>query len=187
MKQMDNYSLMPLYGFRLKYVGIAISILSLTLLFITEKLSHIPTFQGYSEKEFGIILLCLNGIALYFIAFSKEKHEDERISLIRDKTFRVSFGSVMAALIALTVSQMFFMKDVDNERMITLSTAFLMFMFLMNLGLITQIVVFYYRIFTNSDTASYDFTVTENIRNNKVLYLVFAIIYLAGIIALFLL
>jgi len=181
---MDNYTLMPMYGYRIKPVGIFLSLVAVTLLFFTERICQLPLLQGYTQRDCGILLMCLNGIALYFIAFSKERNEDERIAIIRDKTFRLSFSVIFSALIVVPITQMIFMKGYTGDKLITISSAYLMFMLLINLGLITQIIVFYFRILTNSDTASFDFTVLENIKNNKKIYLLYFALYLAGIIAL---
>ncbi len=181
---MDNYTLMPLYGHKFKPVGLIFIIISFSLFFFTDKICQLALFHNFSKTDCITLLMCLIVIGLYFIAFSKEKYEDERTSLIRDKTFRVSFVTVVSALIAVTLTQMVFLSDFSGDKLITISKVHQLFMFLAILSLLTHLIIFYYRLFTNSDTSSYDFTVMENIRNNKLLYAFFAILYLAGIIAL---
>jgi hypothetical protein len=184
---MNNYTLMPLYGYRLKYPGIALSVISVTALFFVNKIYALSLFDGFNKIDYYTLCLLLSGIGLFYIAFSKERNEDERIAIIRDKTFRMSFATVVACFMAITIPQMFLIGDYNSSKMISISKVYAMFMFLLNLCLLNQVVVFYFRIYTNSDMKSYDFTVIENIKNNKTLYSFFGLLYLAGIIILLML
>lgn len=181
---MDKFTIMPLYNNRFKSIGIILSIVSITLMFFTDKISMMPFLQGYTQRDCLILLMCINGLALFYITFSKEKHEDERISTIRDKTYRVTVASTVGALVSMVLTQMIFMGGYNGDKQVSVSAVYLMFMFLLNLILLTQLIVFYYRVFTNSDIESYDYTVNENIRNNKKLYMIYLTLYVIGVIAL---
>lgn len=175
---MSNYALMPFHSFKVKLVGIVFSLISIVLMVIISYVDNFSLISEFDKDTQFYLFLWVNGAAMFTIAFSKEKVEDERISLIRDRTFVSTAGGMFATLLAFSlVSVIYHLEPMKAGEI---------FPFLTNFFLIFHLLVFYYRIYFNVEIPLHEVTVMQNIRNNKRIYIIYVIIYIVGAILLLL-
>jgi len=63
-----------------------------------------PKQLNSNPKDFRLVLILLNA-AIYMIAFSKERIEDERVERIRGKAFQIAFGITMTTMILVCLAK----------------------------------------------------------------------------------
>lgn len=175
---MKNLALMPLHSYKMKLVGILFSVISIVLMVIISYVDNFSLISEFDKDTQFYLFLWVNGAALFTIAFSREKVEDERISMIRGRTFITTAGGMFATLLAFSfVSLIYKLQPIRAVEI---------FPFLTNFFLIFHLLVFYFRIYFNVEIPLHEVTVMQNIRNNKRIYIIYVIIYIVGAILLLL-
>lgn len=102
-----------MYGYWGKVAGIIIAALGAIML-ITQKLTDFIIISKLSSAQHFNILLWITVLGLFTIAFSKEKHEDERVQQIRTRAFAFAFMMVTASTLAFAFA-VNLMPTVDEE------------------------------------------------------------------------
>lgn len=172
---MGSYTLMPLHNYRFKILGIAISVISIILMLLLRNFELFNLSDTMSKENQFNLFLWINCFGLFGIVYSREKHEDERIQLIRDRTFRVSFVFLISLLMSLSFTAI--IANLNN-------TSFeIGHIVPVTMTLVFHLLLFYFRLYSNADTSEPEQTVMQNILRNKALF----VVYLAvTIITLFL-
>lgn len=94
-----------MYGYKWKVIGMIMSAAGIAALII-QKLTDFTVLQKFNSAQHFNFLLWLTLFGLVTVAFSKEKHEDERVHSIRTKSFMFAFLMMCAPIMAfgLTIS-----------------------------------------------------------------------------------
>lgn len=166
---MKAYSLMPLQSHKMKLVGIIISTLAITAMVIENLTGKLLLIDGFDVNRHFYFLFLLNSIGLYTIAFSKEKIEDERVQVLRDKTFRASFGLTMSTMLALSITYLF--MSVQSEVKL-----WEIFPFMATLMLSFHLIIFNIRLYTNNIIEEGEVSLFQNIKNHKAFFIVFVVL-----------
>lgn len=170
---MRYFTLFPLQGYWGKFAGLAISTLALILIGIY-KLTG-PEFLNAvlpAGKQLGT-LLWLFAMGLYFISFSKEKVDDERVQKIRYTALRGT-GLIVFGMLFISFSPMALNAKGISEVAIT-DPIFLIFTALV-LPLLAYQVIFNIGLHLNPAWAFNDLGVEENIKKNRKFFLIYIIL-----------
>ena len=154
---------MPVHSYRHKIFGIIISVIAIALMIVL-KLNDTFSFSTAITRDVQFnYLLLINCFGLFVIAYSKERYEDERIQILRDKTFRLSFVFLLAMLLSNSFIAMAFNLDPSVYNISSIVP------FDVTLALSFQLIVFYIRINTNASVSGPELTVMQNILLHKIL------------------
>lgn len=88
------------HSHRFKMIGIQITVISvivMLLISLTDSFRISDNMTSLEQINLTILIACLG---LFMIAYSEEKHETEETTRLRDRTFRVTFGFLLALLIS---------------------------------------------------------------------------------------
>ncbi|KAA9325019.1 hypothetical protein [Adhaeribacter soli] len=181
---MNYFTLFPLQGYWGKFVGLAISIVSLLLLLIYTLAG--PTFllKVFSPEKQLVSLLWLFSIGLFMLSFSKEKIDDERVQLVRYTALR---GMVLMCFIGLFSSfSPLMIDDLGMSLMAKGSTLALVLMVIVA-PLLTYQVIFNIGLHLNTDWVYNDLSAEDNLKKNPkffLFYIIFITLLLTGILIL---
>lgn len=174
---MKSYALMPLHSFQVKIVGAVISLIAIILLLLVnfiDGLVLIPKPDGMQVD----ILLWINAMGLFFIAFSKERYEDERVSLVRDRTYRSTLGMMLAVMFAISITDALVRPQSQAVHPIQVFPTMLI------ITLIYHLIIFYFRLYSNVNMDVEEQTVVQNVKNNRLLYIIFLTINVIALLIL---
>ncbi len=174
---MKSYALMPLHSYQMKIVGAALSVVAIILILAVSFIDGLVLVPKFAKVQLEL-LLWINAMGLNFIAFSKERNEDERISLVRDRTFRSTLGMLLAMMFAASITDTLFTSHIQPVYLIQ------PFALILNITLIYHLLVFYIRLNTNAGVDVEEQTVLQNIRNNLKLYIIFLAINVVTLLLL---
>jgi hypothetical protein len=89
-----------MYDYRGKLLGIAISAFGIAAM-IMERLAGLRFIKNWNVSQHYYLFLWVALLGLATIAFSKEKHDDERAKLIRLKAMQMAFLMMLAVLMSM--------------------------------------------------------------------------------------
>jgi hypothetical protein len=89
-----------MYDYRGKILGIVISALGIGAM-ILERLSGITFIKKWSPHQHYYLFLWVTLLGLATIAYSKEKHDDERAKAIRLKAMQIAFLLLLVVLMSM--------------------------------------------------------------------------------------
>ena len=164
---MKNFTLYPMSSHQTKIGGLIFTPVALVLLLIVKLHGPFMSLSKPDPDQQLNVLFAAVVLGMYMIAFSKEKHDDERVHVIRAKAlqgaFMVSMGSLIA--MALTSAMNKEATGVDSAAM----CAFAAFA----LGL--YLVIFHFGLYFDPAWAYNDDTVIPNISKNKKFFIIYTI------------
>ncbi len=166
---MGNFTLMPVHSYRLKIYGIIISVIAIALMIVLKLNDTFSLSTAITRDAQFNYLLLINCFGLFLIAYSKERYEDERTQILRDKTFRLSFVFLLAILLSNSFTAMAFNLDPSVYNISSIVP------FDVTIALSFQLIVFYIRINTNASVSGPELTVMQNILLHKALSIILII------------
>lgn len=157
-----SFTAFPLQGYWGKLVGIYLSAIALILFFIFS-FSNFILFTKYSQElhtEFSFLLLMYG---LFMITFSKEKIDDERIKLIRGKSYQIGFMILIGSSLANTTVEVL---TIDSETPANFISRYSYYVNI-TISLIFSIIYFHFSKWRDSDSTYSDGGPIDNIKYIK--------------------
>lgn len=164
---MKNLTLAPMASYQSKIAGLIITAVALVLLLVVGV--HGPfafLSKPAADQQFNFVLLLIV-FGLYLTAFSKEKHDDERVQLLRARSLQRAFMVMVSSIIAITANAI-----LKNDPSIA---DFMMLVFMTGFGLSTYLVLFHIGLYFDPAVMYNDDTVMVNIRKNKTFFVFYTI------------
>lgn len=166
---MKRFTIFPLAGYNTKVLSVIMSGITLLLYIMISFSKDLLLISNLSLEQNRNLLFWAFNVFLVGICFSKEKHEDERISALRDKSFFMAFGYLIITVLSFRFTSIFFKDSIKInigegfETIAIIGTLFYLLIF--NLGIYTKASEYY---------GNNKFI--ENIKFNSRFYLIYAII-----------
>ncbi|MBI9034804.1 MAG: hypothetical protein JEZ03_10080 [Bacteroidales bacterium] len=165
---MNDITFSPLHSYKMKYAGISISALSLLLLLINTLFNNLSIFNTLSITEHQELFFWTFVFGLFTIVFSKEKIDDDRVRKIRSRALQVSYGFLTAILLVICLNS-FYMEAFEAIKKIYIlslvATSLIIYLIIFNLGL-----------FFDSSIIYSENSAGENIRKNKIFFLIYLVV-----------
>jgi hypothetical protein len=157
-----SFTAYPLQGYWGKILGIFLSILFLILFLIlfNYEIVLLSKYSNQLHYEFCYLMFMFG---LFMIAFSKEKIEDERIKLIRGKSYQVGFMLLISASLANTFVEVYSIDDTKSLDFVSRLTNYIN----VTLALLISIGYFYYSKWRDSDSTYSDGGPIDNFKYIK--------------------
>lgn len=166
---MKNLTLFPLQNYKTKIAGVILTTVSILLL-IFEKTTRLVFTATFSIQQVIQALILLITLGLFFVAFSKEKIDDDRVRAVRDKALQGAFVVLLALIICLNfisiIRPAFRFGGVHDLSIIAL------------FGLVVYLLIFNMGLFFDTNRIYNNDTVVANMKKNKI----FFIVYFSGLI-----
>lgn len=173
---MKNLTLLPLQSFRTKIAGIVITLLSVISLILI-KATHFSPGNRFNEHQVIQCMFLLIITGLFFITFSEERIDDDRVKLIRGKALQCGFAIILAIIISLifvsVIQPSFSFGGVNDLSLIALT------------GLVAYQFIFNISLYIDANWNYNNETVLSNIKKNRTFFLIYTLGLIAFLVFLF--
>ncbi len=166
-----------MYDYRGKVAGMVIAAVG-SMLVIIQKLAPFNVFRSMNAEQHYYLSAWITVVGLFSIAFSMEKHEDERVKKIRAGAMQLVIGLLIGLLLALSFTGIVIGDfDLAPEMLIAIAGFYLVFyLVVFHIGLYTDILWQY-----DAD----EIPIVENIKKNWWVHLVVVIVMMGVLLLIF--
>lgn len=172
---MKDLTLFPLINAKYKLLGLALAFISLSLL-ITEKITEIKFVNSLSLQQHMQFIFLVMIISLFLVAFTKEKLDDDRVKIVRNKSFQLAFGFILSIIIAFSlVSTIHPELSTSGQNDLNLIAL---------IGLIFYLIAFNIGLYSDPNWIYNTGTLIENVEKHKIIFIIYVLLTFFGLLYL---